>query len=110
MDPWSLYIYAMKAPMTRDRYQTRLAKFLTFIGVAGSTVQEQSRAFAKMGKDDSIWALNSVLKFVQFQKDRYPSSLWNNNKSPRNLRFRFTLCMQEFFDSIPQDQWHRSIS
>ena len=24
---------------------------------------------------------------------------------PRNLRFRFTLCMQEFFDSIPQDQW-----
>ena len=23
----------------------------------------------------------------------------------RNLRFRFTLCMQEFFDSIPQDQW-----
>ena len=26
-------------------------------------------------------------------------------KNPRNLRFRFTLCMQEFFDSIPQDQW-----
>jgi hypothetical protein len=26
-------------------------------------------------------------------------------ESPMNLRFRFTLCMQEFFDSIPQDQW-----
>ena len=26
-------------------------------------------------------------------------------ENPRNLRFRFTLCMQEFFDSIPQDQW-----
>jgi DNA topoisomerase VI subunit A len=70
MDPWSLYIYAMKAPMTRDRYQIRLAKFLAFIGLAGNTVQEQSKAFAKKGKDDSIWALNSVLKFVQFQKDR----------------------------------------
>jgi hypothetical protein len=68
-DPWSLYIYDMKAPMTRDRYQTRLAKFLSFIGIAGNTVQEQSRAFAKKGKDDSIWALNIVLKFVQFQKD-----------------------------------------
>ena len=33
LDPWSLYIYAMKAPMTRDRYQTRLAKFLDFIGM-----------------------------------------------------------------------------
>ena len=27
------------------------------------------------------------------------------NENPRNLRLRFTLCMQEFFDSIPQDQW-----
>jgi len=29
-------------------------------------------------------------------------------ENPRNLRFRFTLCMQEFFDSIPQDQWMTS--
>jgi hypothetical protein len=26
-------------------------------------------------------------------------------ENPRNLRFRFTLCMQEFFDSIPENQW-----
>ncbi len=26
-------------------------------------------------------------------------------ENPRNLRFRFTLCMQDFFDSITQDQW-----
>ena len=26
-------------------------------------------------------------------------------ENPRNLRFRFILCMQEFFDNIPQDQW-----
>ena len=70
LDPWSLYIYAMKAPMTRDRYKTRLAKFLTFIGIAGNTVQEQSRTFVKIGKDDINWSLNSILKFVQFQKDR----------------------------------------
>lgn len=25
--------------------------------------------------------------------------------NPRNLRFRFILCMQEFFDSIPEDEW-----
>ena len=31
LDPWSLYIYAMKAQMTRDRYMTRLAKFSDFI-------------------------------------------------------------------------------
>ena|SRR2546427_9037890 len=26
-------------------------------------------------------------------------------ENPRNLRFGCTLCMQEFFDSIPEDQW-----
>ena len=26
-------------------------------------------------------------------------------ESARNLRFRFILCMQEFFDSIPKEQW-----
>jgi hypothetical protein len=26
-------------------------------------------------------------------------------ENARNLRFRFILCMQEFFDGIPQDQW-----
>lgn len=27
------------------------------------------------------------------------------SENARNLRFRFILCMQEFFDGIPRDQW-----
>ena len=27
------------------------------------------------------------------------------NENNRNLRFRFILCMQEFFDSIPEAEW-----
>ena len=71
-DPWSLYIYAMKAPMTRNRYQTRLSKFLNYIGIKedGTTLQDRAKTFAKRGKQDPIWALNNILKFVQFQKDR----------------------------------------
>ena len=50
LDPWSLFIYAMKAPMTRNRYQTRLAKFLDFIGIAGTRLEDRARAFAERGK------------------------------------------------------------
>jgi hypothetical protein len=32
MDPWSLFLYGMKAPMTREKYRGRLAKFFDFIG------------------------------------------------------------------------------
>jgi hypothetical protein len=70
LDPWSLFIYAMKAPMTRNRYQTRLAKFLDFIGIAGTSLEDRARAFAERGKNDSNWAFNNIVKFVQFQNSR----------------------------------------
>jgi len=71
LDPWTLYIYSMKAPMTRDRYQTRLAKFLEFIGMVqcGTTLEGWASAFAKKGNEHSIWALKNILKFVQFQRE-----------------------------------------
>jgi hypothetical protein len=64
---------------------------------------------------DSIASiLYETLKVTPFKRD-YDSSFgkiaiilerYNLNENPRNLRFRFTLFMQEFFDSIPQDQWN----
>lgn len=64
---------------------------------------------------DSIASiLYETLKITPFKRD-YDSSFgkiaiilerYNLNENPRNLRFRFTLFMQEFFDSIPQDQWN----
>jgi hypothetical protein len=70
LDPWSLFIYAMKAPMTRNRYQTRLAKFFNFIGIAGTRLEDRARVFAERGKNDSNWAFNNIVKFVQFQNSR----------------------------------------
>ena len=63
-----------ESTMTRDKYQTRLAEFLDFIGMlqgaSATTLEGRARAFAKKGKEDNIAALNNVLKFVQFKKDR----------------------------------------
>lgn len=70
LDPWSLFIYAMKVPMTRDRYQTRVAKFFEFSGIAGSTVEEKARNLVKRGRDDTNWTFNTIMKFTYFQKER----------------------------------------
>jgi len=40
LDPWKLFPNAMRSPMTRDRYQTRVAKFFDFIGIPGKTSLE----------------------------------------------------------------------
>jgi hypothetical protein len=63
---------------------------------------------------DSVTSiLNETLSITPFKRD-YDTSFgkiaiilkrYNLNENPRNLRIRFTLFMQEFFDSIPQDQW-----
>lgn len=74
------------------------------------------QALITIKKDlDSVTSiLYDTLKITPFKRD-YDTSFGNIanilkrydlRENPRNLRFRFTLCMQEFFDSIPQDQWN----
>ena len=57
--------------------------------------------------------LNETLEITPFKRN-YDSSFgeianilkrYDINENPRNLRLRFTLFMQEFFDSIPENQW-----
>ena len=35
LNAWSLYLFALKSPVTREKYQTRLDKFFKFIGLDG---------------------------------------------------------------------------
>ena len=74
------------------------------------------QALNTINKDmDAITSiLYETLKITPFKRD-YDASFgkiaiilkrYNLNENPRNLRFRFTLSMQEFFDSVPQDQWN----
>lgn len=63
---------------------------------------------------DSVTSiLNETLEITPFKRD-YDTSFgkiatilkrYNLNENPRNLRFRFTLFMQDFFESIPENQW-----
>jgi hypothetical protein len=74
------------------------------------------QALITIKKDlDSVTSiLYDTLRITPFKRD-YDTSFgkianivkrYDLSENPRNLRFRFTLFMQEFFDSIPQDQWN----
>jgi len=74
------------------------------------------QALITIKKDlDSVTSiLYDTLKITPFKRD-YDTSFgkianilkrYDLSENPRDLRFRFTLFMQEFFDSIPQDQWN----
>jgi integrase len=68
-DPWMLFLYALKAPATKEKYIQRLIKFLDFLGYQG-TKEEKARAFAGQANADPVYAFNAVLKFFQSKREQ----------------------------------------
>jgi integrase len=67
-DTWSLYLYAMKSPVTRQKYQKRLEKFFDFICLKGETIEAKSKVFVSLANDEGDgWVFNNILKFMQYQ-------------------------------------------
>jgi hypothetical protein len=58
--------------MTKDRYETRVAKFFDFIGLDKEcqNIEDKARIFASRGEEDINWAFSNVLRFIHFQKGR----------------------------------------
>jgi hypothetical protein len=69
-DPYSLFLYAMNSPVTRDRYITRLNRFFSFIGIEGTTIEERCRIFVERGNDDNNWVFRSIINFIHLLKER----------------------------------------
>ena len=69
-DPWTLYLYAMRSPATKEKYLMRLGKFLNFLNLQGK-LEYNARFFAEKGRHDSAWAFNGIIEFLQVQKERF---------------------------------------
>lgn len=71
-NPYSLFLYSIKSPVTKDCYLRRLRTFFDFLGFEkGRTMGERCNAFAlKVKNGDSNWLFDSILMFLQFQKHR----------------------------------------
>jgi integrase len=68
-DPYSLFIFAFNSPSTKEKSVPRLNKFFEFIGITGS-LQEKCSIFAKKATDQQTWAVASVIKYLQMNKNR----------------------------------------
>jgi hypothetical protein len=64
-------MFAVKSPITRQKYQKRLAKFLDSSSLDqedDKTIEQKAWIFAESGRKDPNWAFSSVVKFVQSQR------------------------------------------
>jgi hypothetical protein len=75
-----MFIFAMNAPQTREKYTTRLKRFFDFIDLPNdsnnainatiTSIEERCKYFVEKAKTDQKWLLNNVLKFLLVQKER----------------------------------------
>ena len=80
-DPYAMFVFAMNAKQTRDKYTARLKRFFDFINIPGDDIEERCKLAVQMEKERSKisdstncnndkWFLNKVLRFLQAEKDR----------------------------------------
>ena len=69
-DPYAMFMYAIKSPLNRKKYEGRLAKFFNFIGMAGETLERRCAAFEEKSRADPKWAASMIIEFLQSLKQR----------------------------------------
>jgi hypothetical protein len=68
---YSLFTYAVRSLITRDYYLRRLRIFFNHINLLPEkTMEERCNLFASKGIKDPSWAFGSIVRFLQFQKER----------------------------------------
>jgi hypothetical protein len=70
IDPYSLFLHAMKSPVTKKKYCRRLEMFFDFIKIPGENLEFRCLTFVNSGKDNVNWVFTNILKFVLFYKQR----------------------------------------
>jgi len=70
-DAYSLFLYAVRSPVTRDYYLRRLRIFFNHINLLPiGTMKERCDLFVANGIKDPNWAFNSIIRFLQFERER----------------------------------------
>ena len=72
-EPYDLFVFAINAEQTREKYITRLRKFFELIGIDPEkklTIQERCEIFTNKAKSEDGWLVNVIIRFLQYQKDR----------------------------------------
>ena len=72
-DPYSLFIFAINAEQTKQKYITRFKRFLEVIGIDHQielTLQQNCKIFTEKALSDNKWLIKKVVYFLQYQKER----------------------------------------
>jgi hypothetical protein len=65
----TVFTYALKAPESKRQYPRRFKIFLDYLGLKGSLVELAEQFYLTASKDPK-WCEESLMAFVEFEKER----------------------------------------
>ena len=69
--PYNIFVYSISNELTRRYYEQRLRQFFDYIQLdLYSDLRERCNSFVARGLTQTGRALNQIILFLQFQKDR----------------------------------------
>ena len=90
-DPYSLFIFAMNAPQTREKYINRLNQFFDFIKLTGSTMEEpmlticrEYRMQNQVEKIAESRSNNACVKLQLLEKEEIINKLTMENRTNKD--------------------------
>lgn len=68
---YSLFLYGVRSPVTRDYYLRRLRIFFNHINLLpDDTMDKRCQFFAEYSRNNPNLVINDIIRFLQFQRDR----------------------------------------
>jgi hypothetical protein len=65
-----MFVYAIKSPLTRKKYEGNLTKFFDFSHIHGEAIAARCASFEEMSKTNPKWVSLVIINFLQTQKQR----------------------------------------
>lgn len=71
LTPYQMFRFSVGSEVTRKYYERRIRRLFDFIKFGiGKDIELSCNEFAEIARSDTNWAMNKVISFLQFQKER----------------------------------------
>jgi hypothetical protein len=67
---YNAFVFAIRSPVTREKYLGRLAYFLSYVGITEGNIENRCNILGQRSKEDPVWLTNNILKYLQIHRQR----------------------------------------
>jgi integrase len=68
--PYESFVYAIRSPLTRQKYIGRLGYFLSYLDITEGNFENRCNILGEKSKTDPAWLANNIIKYLHIQRKR----------------------------------------